>query len=263
MPERWRFLLISLAAMLGMAVTASLGRWQLQRAHDKEQRFQAMERQQSLRPWANADLAALNSPQAEEVPSAPWLHRPAILQGRWLAGQTVYLDNRQMQGRPGFFVLTPLRLAPPHEDLIVVVQRGWVGRNFQDRLALQPVETPAGLVEVRGQLEPPPSKLYELGAESAGAAPFHGADPDGQTPQLLQNVDFAAWAAASGLRLQAYGLVQTDAPSQGLSRDWPKATAGVEKHYGYAFQWFGLAALIALLYVWFQVLRRFIRPARA
>jgi len=35
---------------------------------------------------------------------------------------------------------------------------------------------------------------------------------------------------------------------------------GVDKHYGYAFQWFGLCGLMALLYVWFQIVRRFIRP---
>mgnify|MGYP000679766094 CR=1 FL=1 len=46
----------------------------------------------------------------------------------------------------------------------------------------------------------------------------------------------------------------------GLLRDWPVVGAGVEKHYGYAFQWFGLCGLIALLYVWFQIVRRFIRP---
>ena len=36
--------------------------------------------------------------------------------------------------------------------------------------------------------------------------------------------------------------------------------AGVDKHYGYAFQWFGLSSLIALLYVWFQLVRRLLRP---
>jgi surfeit locus 1 family protein len=40
-----------------------------------------------------------------------------------------------------------------------------------------------------------------------------------------------------------------------LLREWPQAATGVEKHYGYAFQWFGLALLIALLYVWFQIVR--------
>jgi surfeit locus 1 family protein len=32
------------------------------------------------------------------------------LQGRWLPQHSVYLDNRQMKGKPGFYVLTPLVL---------------------------------------------------------------------------------------------------------------------------------------------------------
>jgi surfeit locus 1 family protein len=47
-----------------------------------------------------------------------------------------------------------------------------------------------------------------------------------------------------------------------MQRDWPAVSSGVDKHYGYAFQWFGLCGLIALLYVWFQIVRRFIRPRR-
>ena len=31
--------------------------------------------------------------------------------------------------------------------------------------------------------------------------------------------------------------------------------ADVHKHYGYAFQWFALCALIVGLYVWFQLIR--------
>ena len=30
---------------------------------------------------------------------------------------------------------------------------------------------------------------------------------------------------------------------------------GVEKHYGYAFQWFAMSALVLGLYLWFQWLR--------
>ena len=52
--------------------------------------------------------------------------------------------------------------------------------------------------------------------------------------------------------------MQIGAASEGLQREWPEVATGVEKHYGYAAQWFGLAALIAILYVWFQ----FIAPRR-
>ena len=48
-----------------------------------------------------------------------------------------------------------------------------------------------------------------------------------------------------------------------LRRDWPEPTTGVDKHYGYAFQWFGLSVLVVLLYVWFQLVRRFYLPSRA
>ena len=38
------------------------------------------------------------------------LHRRVVLRGQWLAGNTVFLDNRQMQGRQGFTVVTPLQI---------------------------------------------------------------------------------------------------------------------------------------------------------
>ena len=58
-------------------------------------------------------------------------------------------------------------------------------------------------------------------------------------------------------------VVQTGAASDGLQRDWPEAASGVEKHYGYAFQWFGLCTLIGLLLLWFQVVRPLYRARRA
>ena len=55
---------------------------------------------------------------------------------------------------------------------------------------------------------------------------------------------------------QSFTVTQEGAPSEGLLRDWPSVGSGVHKHYGYAFQWFGLCGLVALLYVWFQFVRR-------
>jgi surfeit locus 1 family protein len=66
------------------------------------------------------------------------------------------------------------------------------------------------------------------------------------------------FAAESGLALLPVTLQQTGAASEGVLREWPAVNLGVDKHYGYAFQWFGLSALIAGLYLWFQIIRRFI-----
>jgi surfeit locus 1 family protein len=244
---------MALAAVAAAAVTASLGFWQLDRAAQKQRLSDAIARQQALAPWHNAEVAAHVPAVGQELSDAArqaLLHRPVQLQGRWLADETLYLDNRQMQGKVGFHVLTPLRLAPPHEGTVVVVQRGWVPRNFLDRKVLPPVRTPEGMVSLQGRLEAPPSKLMEL---EAGAA--DSADPDGQQSRIRQNADIAAWAREHGLPLLGLTVLQVGEAGEGLQRDWPMVDAGVEKHYGYAFQWFGLCVLVVLLYVWFQLVR--------
>ena len=60
------------------------------------------------------------------------------------------------------------------------------------------------------------------------------------------------------LKLRPLSIQQLDAdgaPPNGLLRHWPAPAFDVHKHYGYAFQWFAMAALITGLYVWFQLVR--------
>jgi surfeit locus 1 family protein len=144
-----------------------------------------------------------------------------------------------MNAKVGFFVMTPLQL---EGGGAIVVQRGWVPRNFTQRDQIPAVQTPVGLVSIEGRIAPPPSKLYEPGNPTGNA--------------IRQNLDLAQYRAETGLALLPITLVQTGPASEGLLRQWPAVNLGVEKHYGYAFQWFGLAALIAGLYLWFQVFRR-------
>ncbi len=229
-----RFWLLTLAALIGAGVTLSLGFWQLSRASQKEALMAAIRTQASLPALQGADLAGSALP-------ASLVHRQVALRGRWVPSATVFLDNRQMHGTPGFFVVTPLQ--PEGGGRAVLVQRGWVQRNFLDRTQLPRVPTPEGLVEVRGRIAPPPSKLYDFKAVESGP--------------IRQNLDLAAFSAETRLPLMEVTLLQTGgAGDDGLQRDWPEADLGIAKHYGYAFQWWGLSALIATLYVWFQIVRR-------
>ena len=160
------------------------------------------------------------------------------VEGEWQAEATVFLDNRQMNGRVGFFVVTPLRLANGQGTLLV--QRGWAPRNFEDRQRVPQVPTPAGPVTLQLRLAPPPPKLYELGPGEGGA--------------IRQNIDLAAFEAEIKTPLLPLSALQTSATDDGLLRNWPQPATDVHKHYGYAFQWFGLSTLFALLYVWFQII---------
>jgi surfeit locus 1 family protein len=230
--------LVTLAAIAGIALTLSLGRWQLARA-DQKLAIEAALRERQAAPVLSArELAALDD-------FGPQLHRRVQLRGRWLAAATVYLDNRQMHGRPGFYVVTPLQLADAAR--VVIVQRGWIPRDFEDRTRLVPVQTPDGIVEIEGRVANLPSALLTLGAEAK--APVSGG-----SSRIRQNLDLDELRAQTRADLPAGSVVQTDPASDGLQRDWPEIGSGVDKHYGYAFQWFGLSALIATLYVWFQIL---------
>jgi surfeit locus 1 family protein len=229
-------LVVAAAALAGIALTASLGLWQWDRAQQRTALHEAIAARGQLPPLAAADLRAAGDNTGD------LLHRRVVLRGEWLPAQTVFLDNRQMNAVPGFYVVTPLRLEGGSE--VVLVQRGWAQRNFTRRADLPPVQTPSGPVEVRGRLAPPPAKLYAFDAEEKGP--------------IRQNLDLARFRAETGLALLPLSVQQTGPASEGLLRQWPQPASGAGKNIGYAFQWWAIAAVIAVLYVWFQ----FIQPRR-
>ena len=235
-----RSAIVLLAAIAAAMLTARLGLWQLDRAAQKTALQQTLQQQRALPPLLQAQLAR----EAADVPAQ--LHRIVRLQGRWLAVHTVFLENRQMNGQPGFYAVTPLQL---NDGSAVLVQRGWVPRDLMDRTRVVAAPPPDGVVQVAGRIAPGPTRLYEFEGAASGA--------------IRQNLDAVSFARETGLPLRPLAVVQendaaTPANIDGLLRQWPQPTTGVEKHYGYAFQWFALCALIIGMYVWYQV----IRPAR-
>jgi surfeit locus 1 family protein len=230
-----RFWLLTVAAGVGIAVTLALGVWQMSRAAEKLALHAAIAQHQAMTPVSQRELLASRDPTG-------LLHRSVVLRGTWVSSHTVFLDNRQMQGKVGFYVVTPLRLEG--SDAAVLVQRGWVQRNFLEREKLPPIATPEGVVELRGRLAPPPAKLYEFAGAAVGL--------------IRQNLDLAQFRAETNLPLLALSVQQIGGPSEGLLRDWPEPASGVATNYGYAAQWWALSFLIAILYVWFQ----FVAPRR-
>jgi surfeit locus 1 family protein len=233
---RRRALVVLLATLVGMAVTARLGVWQLSRAAQKEALQSALDARGSLPELSMAMLPIT------EAQAATQHYRPVRLQGEWKQGATVFLENRQMNGHPGFFVVTPLLL---DSNDAVLVQRGWSPRDMQDRVHVPSVPTPPGRVEVLGQIAPAPGRLFDFAGTAASGV-------------IRQNLALADFSRELKMRLRPWTVLQADSPGSagdGLLRQWPRPAADVHKHYGYAFQWFGLCALLAGLYVWFQLLR--------
>ena len=113
------FVVVTLAALVGVAITASLGRWQLGRAAEKLAYEQTLTSRAALPALDGASLAKADAAGAAE----DLRHRTVELEGLWLPAHTIYLDNRQMQGRPGFFVITPLQLRGT--SAVVLVQSAY------------------------------------------------------------------------------------------------------------------------------------------
>jgi len=231
---------VLLATLLGVALTARLGVWQLDRAAQKQALQQALDDRSRLPLIAERD-AARNVREADAQH-----YRKIRLRGHWVAPATVFLDNRQMNGRPGFYVVTPFKLDNGSAREAVLVQRGWVPRDQLDRARLPAVPTPAGEIEIAGHIAPPPARLYDFGGQASGP--------------IRQNLDLDALAVETGWQLLPWSLVQEDSAGaafaqDGLLREWPRPAIDIHKHYGYAFQWFALCALMAGLYVWFQLIR--------
>lgn len=216
---------VPLAAGIAVALlTLQLGNWQTRRAAEKDAmqvRFRT----------------AAEQPSAPLGPGLPSEWQQVTLRGTWLPERSILLDNRVYHGRPGFHVLTPLRMAG--QGGIVLVNRGWIPAGH-DRRSLPAVSTPPGDVIVEGRVRLPGARPFTLGDESAA--------PSGAPWQTL---DLARFRTVTGLAVSDFHVQQSGTAPDGLVRDWPEPYAGVERHRAYAVQWYSLAALAALLTLWY------------
>jgi surfeit locus 1 family protein len=247
--QQWLIVVLTLACV---ALTASLGAWQLRRAAFKEQLATKISQRNQLPALDNTALNASNF-VAASLDEDTWLQRRAALQGRWLHEHTVFLDNRPMlvagSQRVGFYVATPLALEGGNR--VIWVQRGWVQRDFQDRTRLPILPESTATVSLQGRLLASVSKAYEMQPRAAAAQ--DAASASARPSRIWQNLPIFVLGSKELLPM---ALLQTtpEAEKDSLLRDWPAADTGVAKHYGYAFQWFALCALLVVLYVWFQLI---------
>lgn len=227
MPFRFRFRWVPfIAAATVVAAGISLGQWQMRRAAEKE----AVEQKLAARaaaPPVFLDFAPASVDQIE--------YRRVVVKGEFVHDWPVYLDNRPYRGIAGFQLLMPLKIAGLGH---VLIARGWLPRDPGSRTRLPPVTTPAGLVEIRGVAKRDPGHLLQLG-QIARLQP--GA--------IVQNLDIAEFSRASKMAMQPFIIEQSSDMQDGLVRDWPRPSAGIEKHLGYAFQWYALAAMAAIFFV--------------
>jgi surfeit locus 1 family protein len=150
--------------------------------------------------------------------------------GTFVPKHSVLLDNKLRHGKAGYEVVTPLRLAGG--DQHVLVNRGWV-QAPPTRDVLPEVRTPPGEVRIEGVAIERLPRLLNLEKNEKG--------------KVRQSLELDTFSAETGLRLQPCLIEQHSPIDDGLSREWARADAGIEKHQSYALQWYSLAALAVIM----------------
>ncbi|MGK5080694.1 SURF1 family protein [Janthinobacterium sp. HLX7-2] len=242
---RFHFRWIPLVVMLLLvALGISLAQWQQRRANEKVARAARLEAGNLAAPLV-LTAAPLLAADAQAIE-----FRRVTVTGHFVPAWTVYLDNRPYKGQAGFHVLTPFQI--DGSRMHVLVAQGWLPRNNVERTRIPAYSTPSGSVTIAGIARLNAGHVMELGT----ALPL--------APQaIVQNADIAQLAHASGLALQPLIFEQTVDVGQAAApatsalpvRDWPAPDLGADKHRGYAFQWYALA-LMAFLFFVFTGFRR-------
>ena len=216
-----------LAAVMVALIALSLGNWQSRRAEEKQRLASEQTLQAALPPL---DMQLLNEGKA------PAYFRSVQMTGSFIAQWPIYLDNRPYQGKAGIYLLMPFKLKD--SEKILLVMRGWLPRDAQNRVQLPIIPTPQGVLQLEGKVR-----------ESVGHVMQLGSEPALQSGVIRQNLEVTELSKASGLKLENFIIEQISDTEDGLIRDWPQPSLGMEKHRGYAFQWYGLAVTALLFFI--------------
>ena len=221
----------TLAAIAGVAATAALGNWQLGRGQDKAALAQRI-------AVANRDAQIELSQTEARAEDVAW-HRVEV-RGRLEPKYAVLIDNRILHGVVGYQVVMPLRIAGGERH--VLVNRGWVAATGS-RDILPQIKTPPEEVLIAGLATVPSKRYLELSKQVAEG-------------NVWQNLTLERYRAAMPIALQPVVIQQESEIDDGLKREWSAPDLGIDKHYGYAFQWFAMAAAIVIIYLVCNVRKR-------
>lgn len=221
-------LLATFLTLLLVALFIKLGFWQWGRAEQKRALQHTFDVRLSEAPVA--------LPQ-QVVDADAWRYRRIRVAGQYDAGHQILLDNQVYGQVAGYHVITPLR--PVQGDGYVLVDRGWIPAG--GRRSLPAVTIPQGLVVVEGFAWIPPRKFFELQASLVVGE---------QWQPLWQNMDMQRYAAAVPFRVLPFVIrLNADSNAGGFVRDWPRPAERIETNIGYAYQWFGFAVTLTLIYL--------------
>ncbi len=220
--------------LLLMTLLCSLGVWQLNRSEQKKQ-FLTQQREA-----IEAETIDLN--QQPEIDAEAFRYRKIVAAGYYDQKHQFLLDNQVVDGKNGYFVMTPFFV--DGHGAAVLVNRGWVAFG-KDRNSLPDVGFDTRTTKIKGRINRFPSVGLKLkGAEI----------PTETWPSVVQVIDANTLSEKLAYPLEPYQLELDPVADDGYKRDWKIAVPiPPEKHVAYAVQWFGLALTLTVLFIWISI----------
>tara|TARA_S200000501_G_scaffold372942_1_gene419050 strand:+ start:580 stop:1293 length:714 start_codon:yes stop_codon:yes gene_type:complete len=213
----------TLLICLGMA----LGNWQSEKAQKKILLKKIFEEKKMLPP------ILIN---ATNIDSAFEEFRTVRILGQFITSWPIYLDNRPLDGKPGFYLIMPFKVL--NSDTYILVSRGWFQRNFNDRNLMPEINVPKGIFKLEGRLKSSLGKVFQFGKQ-----------PDLKPGAVLQNLNINEFRKVSHYNVHTFFIEQTNFFDDSLIREWPSPSFGIDMHKGYAFQWYALVLLTFLFFL--------------
>ena len=225
---RWLPLLVG--ALL-VAQFAGLGAWQISRGLDKRADQAAFRDETGFAAWQDG------------METRPYQRLKAT--GHYDGQHQFLLENIIVNSRYGYYVITPL--LGQESEPVLLINRGWIEKPAGG-IDLSALEVPAGRVTVRGRAGSLPRAGMKMGdAITAGAG----------WPKRAVYPDLDEVAAALGTGVQPFVLLMDHEEPGGFYRHWVPTEFGPGKHFGYALQWFAMAAVLSGLLAWNYRKKRF------
>ncbi|MER7702217.1 SURF1 family protein [Kitasatospora sp. NPDC097605] len=230
-------------AVAAVAVCVWLGSWQLGRFEDRVSSHQEISRAaaDAGAPRPLDDLLAADRPQV----TTDTVGRAVTVTGTFEQEHQLLVPNRVVDGKQGYYVLTPLRTADGRTAAVV---RGWAA-GAPPAGATGIAAAPTGEVTVTGRLQ--------AGENSGSGGAVAGGLPDGQ----LGTINRAALVNKLALDGWYDGWVSADSAADGLTpvpTVQPQGGDGLSlrafQNLGYTLEWFVFGGFV--VFMWFRLLRR-------
>lgn len=234
----FKFSLISVLFFLAvLSLLVSLGFWQLGRADEKKE---LLAQQQQSTNEKSVDLLNLIGNGSKD-----FRYRKTKITGYYDQNHQYLIDNQIINGRVGYFVMTPFIVDGIKRA--VLVNRGWVPLN-KNRKILPDIKIDSVKETLSGRI----NNFPVVGIKLAGAE-----IPTDNWPSVVQIADHEVLSEKLGYPIFPFQIELDAGIKRGYVRDWKRnTTMPPEKHVAYALQWFGLAITLTILYIGFNRIKQ-------